>query len=77
MWNFHDSIKLLDLIEGVNTWREATVQAEDAILNYSREWKVIKKPSEVLPNISVSVLSEAFIVESINLGNLLALVISS
>jgi len=77
MWHFHDSVELLDLVKGVNAWGQATVQAEDVILNHSCEWKVIKKSGEILPDISVSVLSEALIVESINLGNLLALMVSS
>ena len=38
---------------------------------------MIEKGSEVLPNIGITVLSQALIIESVDLCDLLALVISS
>ena len=43
MWHFHYSIELLDLIKGINTWREATMEAENVSLNDGGQWKVVEK----------------------------------
>jgi hypothetical protein len=37
-----DSVKLSDLVEGVNRWRETTMETEDLALNNSGERKVIE-----------------------------------
>ena len=76
-WHFHDSIKLVNLIESINGWRESTMKAEDVVLNNSSKRKVIEKGCEVLPHVGVSVFSQALIIEPINLGNLFGLMISS
>ena len=76
-WHFHDSIKLIDLIKGIDGWRQTTMKAEDVSFDNSGQRKVIEKRGEMLPNLCVSVLSKALIIESINLCNLLGLVISS
>jgi len=77
MRDFHDSVKLLDLIEGVNTWRKTTMKAEDAAFNDGGQRQVIEQACEILPNIGISVLSQALIIKSIDLGDLLTLVITS
>lgn len=53
------------------------MQAEDAVLNNSSQGEVVEEWSEVLPHISISVLSETLIVKTINLSDLFTLVISS
>ena len=53
------------------------MKAEDVSFDDCSQRKVIEKRGEVLPNLSISVLSKALIIESINLCNLLGLVISS
>ena len=73
----HNPIKLLDLIEGINTGRKTTVKAENAVFNNGRKGQVVEERCEVLPHIGISILSKALIVESINLGDLLGLVIST
>lgn len=77
MWHFHDPIKLLDLIKGVDRWRETSMEAEDVALDHGGQWQVVKQASERLPNVGVSVLAKAFIVESIDLCDLLAFMVSS
>ena len=37
-----DSVKLSDLVEGVDGWRETTMETEDLALNNSREGQVIE-----------------------------------
>jgi hypothetical protein len=53
------------------------VEAEDTVLYNSSKWQVVEEGSEVLPHVSVAVLTEALIVEAVNLCDLLALVIST
>ena len=53
------------------------MKAEDVSFNDCGKWQVIEETGEVLPNIGITVLSQALIIESINLSDLLALVISS
>ena len=53
------------------------MKAENVSFNDSGQWQVIEKTCEVLPNIGITVLSETLIIESIDLGDLLTLMISS
>ena len=59
------SVELSDLVKGVNTWGETTVEAEDLVLDDSGEWEVIEELGELLPYVGVTVLSQAFIIESV------------
>ena len=59
------SVELSDLVKGVNTWGETTVEAEDLVLDDSGEWEVIEELCELLPYVGVTVLSQAFIIESV------------
>ena len=65
MWCLLHAIELSDLIKGVDTWGETTMEAEDLVLNNSCEWKVIEEFGELFPYVGVTVLSQAFIIESI------------
>ena len=53
------------------------MKAEDLILDHSSEWEEVKELSKVLPDISISVLSLALIIETIHLSNLSAFVVAS
>ena len=77
MRNLHESIELLDLFEGVNAGRETSMKAENAVFNNSGEGQEIKERGEVLPDIGVSIFSQALVVKAVYLSDLLALVISS
>mmetsp|Transcript_10877 Transcript_10877/g.30026 ORF Transcript_10877/g.30026 Transcript_10877/m.30026 type:complete len:251 (+) Transcript_10877:904-1656(+) len=72
-----DTVEVAGVIEGVDGWGEASVQAEYTIGNDGSHWQVIKGVREVLPNVGVSVLSEAFVVESVHLRDLTTLVVAS
>ena len=65
MWGLLDAIKLLNLVKGVDTWGQTSMEAEDLVLNNSCEWEVVEQLSELFPDIGVSVLTQAFIIESI------------
>jgi hypothetical protein len=53
------------------------MQAENFLFNYSSEREVIEEICEVFPDISISVLPQALIVETVDLGDLTGLVIST
>jgi hypothetical protein len=64
------SIDGSDFINSFDVWTESTVDAEDLIIYNSCQSQVIKNISAVAPYIKRSELSEAFIIESVNLGDL-------
>lgn len=57
--------------------RQAPVHAEDAVLDYGRQRKIIKHVGAVPPYIQRPVFPETLVVESIHLRNLSALVVPS
>ena len=65
MGSLLDAIELADLIKSVDGGGETTVEAEDLVLNDGCQGQVVEQFSELLPNVSISVLSEALIVETI------------
>jgi len=72
-----NAIKLANLVESVDAGREAAVEAEDLTLNDSGKGQVIKKFSELLPNVSVAVFTQALVVKTVYLCDLPALVVTS
>jgi len=77
MRDFLNSVKLLDLIEGIDTRREPSMEAEDGVVDDGSEGEVVEQLSEVHPDIGVSVLSEALIVEAVHLGDLTDFMVTS
>lgn len=77
MRDFLNSVELTDLIQGVDRGRETTVEAEDGIVHDGRQRKVVKKLGEVDPDVRVTVLAKALVVEAVHLGDLAHLVIST
>lgn len=53
------------------------MQAEDLLFNEGCEREVIEQISEIFPDISVSINSEALVIETVHLCNLSTLVVSS
>ena len=72
-----NSVKLLDLFKCVDARRQASMKAENLVLDNSSNWKRVEQVSEVLPHIRVTILSEAFVIEAVDLSDLSGLVISS
>jgi len=70
MGNLLNSIKLLDLIESVNAWRETTVKTENLSFYYCCQRQVIKELCELFPNICISVFPQAFIIKTISIRKL-------
>ena len=61
-----DAVKLADLIQSVDTGGETTVKAEDLVLDDSGQREVIEELSELFPDISVTILSQTLIIESVS-----------
>ena len=72
-----NSVQRADVVECVNARGEAAMQTEDLIVDQSGERKVVEQVREELPDICVAVLSQAFVVEPVDLRNLARLVVTS
>ena len=72
-----DSVKRTDVIKGVDTRRQPSVQAEDLVVDKSGEGKVVEEIGKVFPDIGVAIFSEAFIIEPVDLCDLSRLVVST
>jgi hypothetical protein len=77
MRNFLYTVERSNVIEGVDARRQTAVQAEDLVVNQGGEREVVEEVCEVLPDIGVAVLSEALVVEAVNLCDLAGLVVSA
>ena len=53
------------------------MHTEDLIINYGSKSQIVKNVSAISPNVYRAILSEAFVIETIHLGDLSALVVSS
>jgi hypothetical protein len=77
MWYFLYAVKGSDVIEGIDTWGETSVEAEDLVVDEGGQGEVIEEVSEVLPYAGVAILAETFIVEAVDLRDLAGFVIST
>jgi len=75
--NLHSSIYQSDLINSLDIWGKASMDTENFTFDDSSNTEVIKDLSAVFPGISISVLSDGFVIESINSSNLSSLVVAS
>ncbi len=75
--DFHEAIQLTNLIEGVDTGRQTAMKAEDVALDDSREGQEVKERREVLPDVGVAILTQALVIETIHLSDLLGLVVTA
>ena len=65
------------MVEGVDAWAEASVQAKDLTNGQSSQRKVVEQVDEILSDVGVSVFSETLVVESRHLSDLAGLVIAT
>lgn len=66
--NFLHAIQVPSMIKSIDGGRESTVETKNAIRDHSCHWEVIEGVREVLPNIGVSVFSQAFVVKPVTSG---------
>lgn len=77
MWNLHSSVDKSDLVEGLDLWRETSVDAEDLALNDSGNAEIIEHFSAVSPWVWVTILAHGLFVETVDGGDSTSLVVSS
>ena len=72
-----EPVQCPDMIQSVNAGTEASVQAEDLSVHEGRERQVVKQVGEVFPDVSVAIFPEAFVVETVDLGDLAGFVVAT
>lgn len=72
-----DSVQSSDVIQRVDAGRQTTVEAEDLVVDEGGEGEVVEHICKVLPDVGIAVLAQALVVETVDLGDLPRLVISS
>lgn len=77
MGNLLDPVQGSDVIERVDTGGQAAVETEDLVVDEGGEGEVVEQVGEVLPHVGVAVLSEALVVEAVDLSDLTGLVVST
>jgi len=77
MGNFLYAIEGSDIVEGIDAWRETSVEAEDLIVDKGGEGEVIEQVGEVFPYVCIAVLSKTLIIEAIDLSDLTGFVIAT
>lgn len=77
MRHFLNAIKLSNLVKSVDRWRQTTVKTENLILNNSGQGQVIEKLSEDFPHVSITIFTEALIVETVYLCDLARFVVTA
>jgi hypothetical protein len=66
-----------NVIQCVDAWRQATMQTEDLVVDQGSKREVVEEVREVLPDVRVAVLAQAFIIEAVDLGDLAGLVVAT
>ena len=77
MRNFLNPVERADVVECVNAGGEATVEAEDLVVNQGGKRKVVEEVSEVFPDIRIAVFPQAFVVEAVDLSDLSGFVVAA
>lgn len=77
MWYFLYAIERSNIVKSINAWGETAVEAEDLVVDQGGKGEIIEEIGEVFPYIRVTVLSETFVVEAVNLSDLAGLVITT
>ena len=77
MWNFLYAVECSDVIESIDAWGETSVEAEDLVVDKGSKGEVVEKIGEVFPYIGIAILSEALVVEAIDLGDLAGFVVAA
>ena len=66
-----------DVVEGVDAGGETAMQTEDLVVDQSGKRQIVEKICEVFPDVRISVLAEALVVETVDLGDLAGLVVTA
>ena len=77
MGQLHPAFKQTDLVESLDVWREAGMDAEDLALNDGSDAEVVEDVSAILPGISIAVFSDSLVVEAVGGRNLSRFVVTA
>jgi len=77
MRNLLYAIESSNVVQRVDTGRKAAVKAEDLVIDEGSEGKIVEEVCKVLPDVGIAVFAKTLVVESVNLGDLTRLVVSS
>ena len=77
MGHLLDPVQGPDVIQGVDARGQATVKAEDLVLDESGQGEKVKEVCEVLPHVGIAIFPKTLIVETVDLGDLSRFVVSS
>lgn len=77
MRHFLDAVQGSNVIQCVDAGRKTAVETEDLVVNEGSQRQVIEQVGKVFPDVGVAVLAQALVVESVDLGDLARLVVSS
>lgn len=75
--NFLEAVDGANVVEGIDRRGETSVKAEDLIIDKSGKREIVEEVGKEFPNVGVAVLSQAFVVETVNLGDLPRFVITA
>lgn len=70
MGNLLDPVQGSDVIQRVNARRQSTVETEDLVLDQGGQGQEVEKVGKVFPNVCIAIFPEAFIIETVDLGDL-------
>eukprot|EP00931_Biecheleriopsis_adriatica_P032421 TRINITY_DN18918_c0_g1_i3.p1 TRINITY_DN18918_c0_g1~~TRINITY_DN18918_c0_g1_i3.p1 ORF type:complete len:187 (+),score=23.58 TRINITY_DN18918_c0_g1_i3:163-723(+) len=77
MWHLLKTLHLLNVINGVERWREASMHADDLILDDCCQWQGIEAIRDRLPRLWTFVCPDAFNEEAVNLCDLPTLMVAA
>ena len=77
MGHLLESIEFTNVIQSGERWRQTTMGTEDLTLNNCCKWEVIKEIGEHFPDVIIFVFPDAFVIESITLGDWPGFVVAS
>ena len=77
MRDFLHAVKLTDVVEGINGWRESSVKTEELVVDGPGQGQVVEERGEILPGVGVPVLAAALVVEAIDLCDLAGFVVAT
>lgn len=75
--NLLDSVERSDVVERVDARGKTAVQAEDLVVNQGGERKIVEKIGKVLPDVGITILAQALVVEAVYLCDLARLVVAA
>jgi len=77
MGNLLDTVKGSDVVKCVDAGRQATVKAEDLVVDQGGQGEVVEQVGKVFPDIGVAIFPQALIVKPVDLSNLAGFVVAT